>query len=240
MADFQLPEVPAYNNKMRKLQVDDPAHAELFNTLFAQLLENDEYLKSKSKDTTPEKVQSWDEAAKNISDHSGNGAIHVSPEEKNSWGNKANKSTVSYVTLESGAWTGTESPYVLVLSISGVTSDSAIEITLGDATGEQALACAEAQILRITQDAGSLTLYAYGDKPTVDIPVILIFRGDLSSAGGGSGGDTPSIVTEVDPTVPAWAKQSTKPTYEFSEIRNAPEEISNLEIEESIQNMGGL
>lgn len=236
MADFQLPEVPAYNNKMRKLQVDDPAHAELFNTLFAQLLENDEYLKSKSKDTTPEKVQSWDEAAKNISDHLGNGDIHVSLEEKNSWGNKANKSTVSYVTLEAGAWTGTESPYVLVLSISGVTSDSAIEITLGDATGEQALSCAEAQILRITQDAGSLTLYAYGDKPVVDIPIILIFRGDLSNTGG----DTPSIVTEVDPTVPAWAKQSTKPTYEFSEIQNAPEEISNLEIEQSIQNIGGL
>lgn len=155
-------------------------------------------------------------------------------------GSKANKSTISYVTLEAGAWTGTESPYVLVLSISGVTSDNAIEITLGDVTGEQALSCAEAQILRITQDAGSLTLYAYGDKPVVDIPVILIFRGDLSSTGGSTGGDIPSIVTEVDPTVPAWAKQSTKPTYEFSEIQNAPEEISNLEIEQSIQNIGGL
>lgn len=36
---------PTYNNKMRKLEKSDPAHANLFNPLFQQLLENDECLK---------------------------------------------------------------------------------------------------------------------------------------------------------------------------------------------------
>lgn len=149
---------------------------------------------------------------------------------------KADKSTSRTITLTAEAWTGTTEPYAQTVQVEGITASNAVEITLGDATGEQALSCAEAQILRITQQEGTLTLYAYGSKPEIDIPIIVIFRGDLSNTGG----DTPSIVTEVDPTVPAWAKQSTKPTYEFSEIRNAPEEISNLEIEESIQNIGGL
>ena len=35
--------------------------------------------------------------------------------------------------------------------------------------------------------------------------------------------DTGFIVTEVDPTVPEWAKQADKPTYQYSEIQNTPD-----------------
>lgn len=45
MANFELPENPGYNDAMRKLETTDPAHADVFNALYAQLLENGEYLK---------------------------------------------------------------------------------------------------------------------------------------------------------------------------------------------------
>lgn len=92
---------------------------------------------------------------------------------------KSDKSKSINITLTAAAWTGTVEPYSQTVQVAGVTESNAVEITLGNATGEQALACAEAQILRITQDVGSLTLYAYGDKPTIDIPIVVIIRGDL-------------------------------------------------------------
>lgn len=92
---------------------------------------------------------------------------------------KADKSTSRTITLTAAAWTGTTEPYAQTVQVEGVTASNAVEITLGDATGEQALSCAEAQILRITQATGSLTLYAYGDEPSIDIPIVVIIRGDL-------------------------------------------------------------
>lgn len=92
---------------------------------------------------------------------------------------KADKSKSINITLTAAAWTGAAEPYSQTVQVEGVTASNAVEIALGAATGAQALACAEAQIIRITQAAGSLTLYAYGDKPTVDIPIIAIIRGDL-------------------------------------------------------------
>lgn len=44
MANFTIPENPVYNNAMRKLEPTDWAHANLLNALYAQLLENGEYL----------------------------------------------------------------------------------------------------------------------------------------------------------------------------------------------------
>lgn len=43
MAKFQIPDTPSFSTIMRKLEVTDPAHADLFNKMFQQLLENDEY-----------------------------------------------------------------------------------------------------------------------------------------------------------------------------------------------------
>ena len=43
MAKFQIPDEPSFSTLMRKLEVTDPAHADLFNAMFQQLLENDEY-----------------------------------------------------------------------------------------------------------------------------------------------------------------------------------------------------
>lgn len=41
MANFEIPENPEFSTVMRRLETTDPAAADLFNTMFAQLLEND-------------------------------------------------------------------------------------------------------------------------------------------------------------------------------------------------------
>ena len=47
-------------------------------------------------------------------------------------------------------------------------------------------------------------------------------------------------IDETDPTVSDWAKQSQKPSYTYTEISDAPEELTNMDIEAMINNMGGL
>jgi hypothetical protein len=49
-----------------------------------------------------------------------------------------------------------------------------------------------------------------------------IEQGIVDAAGGS--------FTETDPTVPGWAKQSTKPSYNFSEINNTPTTLSGYGI----------
>lgn len=48
MAKFQIPSEPSFSALMRKLEVTDPAHADLFNGMFQQLLENDVYNNKKA------------------------------------------------------------------------------------------------------------------------------------------------------------------------------------------------
>lgn len=45
MADFEVKENPSFSDTMRKLEITDEAHADLFNKQFESLLDNDNYLK---------------------------------------------------------------------------------------------------------------------------------------------------------------------------------------------------
>lgn len=44
MANFAIPDIPEFSTEMEMLEARDPAHAELFNDVFSQLLENDAYI----------------------------------------------------------------------------------------------------------------------------------------------------------------------------------------------------
>lgn len=93
---------------------------------------------------------------------------------------KADKSVVKNVTVSSTLWTGSEAPYKATVLVEGVTTTNCIEVTLsGTETEAQAEACANAQIIKITKAANSITLHAYGEKPTVTFPIVVIIRGDL-------------------------------------------------------------
>lgn len=115
-------------------------------------------------------------AAKHASRHASGGADALTPA---AIGAARVSSTVSAV-LAAASWVGSSAPYTYTLAVSGVTATSAVEvIPTADITVEQFEAIQGANIAGGTQSAGSIVLRAFGDKPTIELPVLVIVRGDL-------------------------------------------------------------
>lgn len=93
---------------------------------------------------------------------------------------KANKSIDITATLLASGWMGENAPYIYNLSVTGVTATSNQEhLPALDITTEQLAALQAANIQDGGQAAGSVTLKAFGeDKPTIDLPIRIILRGD--------------------------------------------------------------
>jgi hypothetical protein len=89
-------------------------------------------------------------------------------------------SSVVSATLLAASWAGAEAPFGYTLSVSGVTAASAVEVLPPlNPTVEQLEALQGANLQDGGQAPGSITLKAYGDKPTIDLPIRMIIRGDL-------------------------------------------------------------
>ena len=75
----------------------------------------------------------------------------------------------------STSWGGASAPYTNSIAVAGVTTNNIVEVGLAsNANDDQVKACMKASIAKITQENGRITLYAYGKKPTVDIPLSCI------------------------------------------------------------------
>lgn len=86
--------------------------------------------------------------------------------------------TTLSVTLASASWTGTAAPYTYTISNSAITTTSTQELMPAtDITADQLTALQNANIIDGGQAAGSMTLKAFGEKPSVDIPVRIIVKG---------------------------------------------------------------
>lgn len=80
------------------------------------------------------------------------------------------------VTL-SADWTGEEAPFTQTVAVPGVMPDSVVDIDVaGTVTAEQLDAYIGARIVDGGQAAGSITLKALGEKPTVAIPLRVVVR----------------------------------------------------------------
>lgn len=92
---------------------------------------------------------------------------------------KADKPTTTTATLLASGWTGDSAPYSYNLSVTGVTTASNQEFlpALGITT-EQLEALQGANIQDDGQAEGTVTLKAFGTKPTIDLPIRIILRGD--------------------------------------------------------------
>ena len=72
-------------------------------------------------------------------------------------------------------WSGSSAPYTNSVTINGVTATNIVEVGLSsNANDDQVKACMSASIAKITQASGSITLYAYGTKPTTNIPLSVV------------------------------------------------------------------
>ena len=78
------------------------------------------------------------------------------------------------------SWTEDAAPYTYTLHISGVTDTSNQEVLPAlNITAEQLEALQSANIQDGGQATNTMTLKAYGDKPTIDLPIRVIKRGDM-------------------------------------------------------------
>lgn len=92
--------------------------------------------------------------------------------------NAAVKGTALSVTLASASWNGTAAPYTYTISNSAITATSTQELSPAtDITADQLSALQAANIIDGGQAAGSITLKAFGEKPSVDIPIRIIVKG---------------------------------------------------------------
>lgn len=93
---------------------------------------------------------------------------------------KAYLSAAKTATLTASGWTGSDAPYSQTISVDGVTATSANEILPG-----ASISASQLELLQLAnlqdggQAAGSITVLAYGGKPTSDLPIRVIVRGDL-------------------------------------------------------------
>lgn len=88
-------------------------------------------------------------------------------------------SNVVNVTLSASSWTGDSAPYTYTLAVTGVTTSSNQELLPAvNITAEKLTALQAANIQDGGQSADTIVLKAFGDKPTIDIPIRVILRGD--------------------------------------------------------------
>lgn len=91
----------------------------------------------------------------------------------------ATKSTEVSTTLSSASWVGASAPFTYDLTVSGVTTTSNQEIlTSTSITLTEFEALQGANIIDAGQSTNTISLKAFGIKPTVDIPIRVILRGD--------------------------------------------------------------
>lgn len=92
---------------------------------------------------------------------------------------KANKSIDITATLLASGWMGENAPYIYNLSVTGVTATSNQELLPAlDITTAQLTALQAANIQDNDQYADTVSLKAFGTKPTIDLPIRIILRGD--------------------------------------------------------------
>jgi len=114
-----------------------------------------------------------------VSDLSDTSNLIPSDYEKTIWNAKANKSTELALTLSTASWAGTAAPFTYALTVTGVTVDSNQELVPStDITQTQLEALQAANVQDAGQASNIINLKAWGEKPSVDIPIRVILRGD--------------------------------------------------------------
>lgn len=87
-------------------------------------------------------------------------------------------STTTEATLAAASWSGNSAPYTYTLTVNGVTDTSTQEILFATSINlEQLTAGQNANIQDGGQSANTIVLKAWGEKPTVDLPIRVIMRG---------------------------------------------------------------
>ena len=104
----------------------------------------------------------------------------VSDTDKTNWNNKLDNSTKHQIVLSSTNWVGEKAPYSYAITIEGMnkTKDWIITNSVEPLmTAEEKEAFGIANIVCGTQTTDTVNLVAYGEKPEIDINILLIVGG---------------------------------------------------------------
>lgn len=90
-------------------------------------------------------------------------------------------SKIQPVTLSASSWSGSEVPFTYTVSNSNVTSTSkVVEIMPANgATNEQLQAYLSAGMCGGATGTGTITIKAFGEKPSINIPITILVRGEI-------------------------------------------------------------
>lgn len=115
----------------------------------------------------------------NLDAHAADAVKHVTPTERTAWNGKAAPAQNVTATLTAAGWAGDTAPFTQALAVAGITgADTPGTIGLAAATtAEQYDAAAAGKLLLTAQAAGQVTVSALGEKPGVDIPVLITIVG---------------------------------------------------------------
>ena len=83
------------------------------------------------------------------------------------------------ITLSSSKWTGSSAPYSYVISNNNITTDNVCDIIFNPNSQQLVDALSDAEISGYLQETGKITIYSWGIKPSIDIPITLIVRGGI-------------------------------------------------------------
>ena len=88
-------------------------------------------------------------------------------------------SNLSNITLNASGWTGSSSPYSYVISNNKITASNVLDLIINANTQSLVDALGSYKISGYKQEAGKVTIYAWGEKPSVSLTANLVVRGGI-------------------------------------------------------------
>ena len=95
-------------------------------------------------------------------------------DETNFWFQNSN---LSNITLNASNWTGSSAPYSYVISNNKITASNVLDLIINANTQSLVDALGSYKISGYKQEAGKVTIYAWGEKPSVSLTANLVVRG---------------------------------------------------------------
>ena len=83
------------------------------------------------------------------------------------------------LTLSASGWSGSSAPYSYVISNSKITASNVLDLIINTNTQALVDALGSYKISGYKQEAGKVTIYAWGEKPGINLAATLVVRGGL-------------------------------------------------------------
>ena len=88
-------------------------------------------------------------------------------------------SNLSNITLSASGWSGSSAPYSYVISNAEITADNVLDLIINANTQALVDTIGSYKISGYKQETGKVTIYAWGEKPSINISATLVVRGGL-------------------------------------------------------------